>query len=121
MGLSFLPYSRSLYVSLSFAGMGEMKLKHHLQVLLHKAGTLVTQPALEFLARGTLLALSNADLGAEWCWQNDEFLLLKFLKRTLGHSRLFLFTDCCGQSSRKGSKVVDTQSGKKKPETKLKF
>ena len=106
---------------LSSVGLGEVKLKHNLHVLPRKARTLVSQPALMFLARGTLLALNNADLGVECCWQNDEFLLLKFLKRTLGHSRLFLFTDCCGQSSRKGSKVIDTQFGKKKPETKLKF
>ena len=47
----------------SFVGLGEVKLKHSLHVLPHKARTLVSQPALMFLARGTLLASNDAGLG----------------------------------------------------------
>lgn len=48
---------------LSFVGLGEEKLKHSLHMLPHKARTLVSQPALMLLARGTLLASNDAGLG----------------------------------------------------------
>ena len=48
---------------LSFADLGEVKWKSYLHMLPHKARTLVSQPALMFLARGTLLASNDAGLG----------------------------------------------------------
>ena len=47
---------------LSSVDLGEVKLKHNLHMLPHKARTLVSQPALMFLARGTLLASNDAGL-----------------------------------------------------------
>jgi len=44
---------------LSFAGLGEVKLKHDLHKFPHKASNLIIHPSLMFLARGTLLASNN--------------------------------------------------------------